>query len=140
MDTSDLLRHQLIKSLTAQHTENVADDAVDLWEQMAAQIVSIVGEGGFNSLYARSVFLTRTTFPWLAAGALSPQADERFAGLKTSLEGQTPAEASAANSLLLLTFTDILAALIGEQLTTRILRSAWGDDASDRAGKEFENE
>lgn len=140
MDTSDLLRHQIIKSLTAQHTENVADAAVILWEQMATQIISIVGEGGFNSLYARSVFLTRITFSWIAAGALPPQAEQRFTGLKTSLEGQTPAQASAANSLLLLTFTDILAALIGEQLTTRILRSAWGDDASDRAGKEFENE
>lgn len=140
MDTSDLLRHQIIKSLTAQRTDNVADAAVRLWEQMATQIISIVGEGGFNSLYARSVFLTRTTFPWLAAGALPPQAEQRFAGLKTSLEGQTPTQASAASSLLLLTFTDILAALIGEQLTTRILRSAWGDDASDNAGKEFENE
>lgn len=140
MDTSDLLRHQIIKSLTAQHTDDVADAAVMLWEQMATQIISIVGEGGFNSLYARSVFLTRTTFPWLAAGALPPQAEQRFAGLKTSLEGKTLAEACAASSLLLLTFTDILAALIGEQLTTRILRSAWGDDASDNAGKEFENE
>lgn len=140
MDTSDLLRHQIITSVTAHHTKNVADVAVRLWEQMATQIISIVGEGGFNSLYARSVFLTRTEFPWLAVGALPPQPDERFAGLKNSLEGQTPAQASAASCLLLLSFTDILAALIGEQLTTRILRSAWGDGASDKAGKEFENE
>ena len=140
MDTSDLLRHQIIISLTAQHTEKVADVAVSLWEQMATQIISIVGEGGFNSLYARSVFLTQSTFPWLAASSLSPQNDCRFAALKTSLEGQTPAQASAASSLLLLTFTDILASLIGEQLTTRILRSAWGYDASDRASKEFEND
>ena len=140
MDTSNLLRHQIITSLTAQHTEKVADVAVSLLEQMATQIISIVGEGGFNSLYARSVFLTQSTFPWLTAGSLSPQADHRFAALKTSLEGQMPAQASAASSQLLLTFTDILASLIGEQLTTRILRSAWGNDASDKAGKEFENE
>ncbi|MHB1592283.1 MAG: hypothetical protein ACYCTW_12250 [Sulfuricella sp.] len=140
MDTSDLLRHQIIISLTEGHTEKVADAAINLWEPMATQIISIVGEGGFNSLYARSVFLTQSSFPWLAASSLSPQNDCRFAELKTSLEGQTPAQASAASSLLLLTFTDILAALIGEQLTTRILRSAWGNDASDRAGKEFKNE
>lgn len=140
MDTSDLLRHQIITSLTAQHTEKVADVAVSLWEQMATQIISIVGEGGFNSLYARSVSLTQSTFPWLAASLLLSQTDNRFAALKMSLEGQTPAQASAASSLLLLTFTDILAALIGEQLTTRTLRSAWGNDASDRASKEFENE
>lgn len=140
MDTRDLLRHQIITSLTARHTEKVADVAVSLWEQMATQIITIVGDGGFNSLYARSVFLTRITFPWLAAGALPPQADQPFAGLKTSLEGQIPAQASAASSLLLITFTDILSTLIGEQLTTRILRSAWGNDASDMFDKEFKNE
>ncbi|OGS98878.1 MAG: hypothetical protein A3K04_11690 [Gallionellales bacterium RBG_16_56_9] len=140
METGSLLRHQIIKSLMAQHTEEVADVAINLWEQMATQIISIVGEAGFNSLYARSIFLTQSTYPWLAASSLSPQTDQRFAELKTSFEGQTPAQASDANSLLLITFTDILAALIGEQLTTRILRSAWGNDLWDRAGKELINE
>ncbi len=140
MANSNLLRHQKINSLMAQHPEKVADAAINLWEQMATQIISIVGEGGFNSLYARSVFLAQSSFPWLATGELSPQQDHRFAQLKTSLAGQTPAQASAANSLLLITFTDILATLIGEQLTATILRSAWGNDASDRAGKEFKNE
>jgi len=140
METSDLLRHQIIKRLMAQHTDKVADASIILWEQMATQIISIVGEGGFNSLYARSVFLTRSTFPWLATGPLPPQADQRFAGLKMSLEGKTPAQACEANSLLVITFTDILASLIGEQLTTSILRSAWGNDASDTPCKEFKNE
>ncbi len=140
MEANDLLRHQIIKNFMAQHNEKVADAAINLWEQLATQIISIVGEGGFNSLYARSVFLTQSTFPWLAASSASPQADQRFANLKMSLEGQMPALASEANSLLLITFTDILTSLIGEQLTTSILRSAWGDDASDRVGKEFKNE
>ena len=118
----DLLRHQIIENLTAPHTEKTADTAVGLWEQMARQIVSIVGEGGFNSLYARSLFLTQASHPRLAAGALSPQAEHRFAPLKTCLETQTPALAREANRLLLITFTDVLATLIGEQLTTTILR------------------
>lgn len=139
METSDLLRHRIIESLMARHAEKAADAAVNLWEQMATEVISIVGEGGFNSLYARSVFLSQTTFPWLAAGSLSSQTDRRFAELKTSLEAQTPAQAREANSLLLVNFTDILASLIGEKLTTVILRSAWGSDASDRAGKEFQN-
>jgi hypothetical protein len=146
----------MINGVMAEHPE--VDAAINLWEQMATQIIAIVGEGGFNSLYVRSVFLTRSTFPWLAAGALPPQADQLFAGLKTSLEGQTQAQVVKASSLLLITFTDVLASLIGEQLTTRILRLAWGsaellarhsNDASDRIGdekllpghpKEFKNE
>jgi len=149
MHTSDMLRHQKIENLMAQHTENIADAAIKLWEPMAMQITSIVGEGGFNSLYVRSVFLTRLKFPWLAAGPLPPQADQSFAELRMSLEGQAPEQAGAANCLLLITFTDILASLIGEQLTINILRSAWGNNASNKAGdvklasghqKEFKNE
>jgi hypothetical protein len=120
----------------AQPTEKAAEAAIDLWERLVAQIISIVGEDGFNSLYARSLFLNQTTFPWLAASPLPPQTDHRFAELKASLEGQTPAQASEANSLLLITFTDILASLIGEQLTTRILHLAWGTDISNSIGKE----
>ena len=57
-----------------------------------------------------------------------------------SFERQSSAQASAANSLLLINFANILASLIGEQLTTSILRSAWGNDASMKADKEFKHE
>ena len=140
MGLSNLQRHQVIESLTKQQTGNVAEAAVVLWAQMATKIISIVGEGGFHSLYARSVFLTQSDFPWLAACPMSPQKDQRFAELKACFASQSPVEASAANSLLLFTFTDILASLIGEELTTSMLRSAWGDNASDQAGKECKNE
>ncbi|OIQ70435.1 hypothetical protein GALL_479530 [mine drainage metagenome] len=139
METSELLRHQKIESLMARPMDNVADAGVELWEQMATQIISIIGENGFNSLYERSVFLTQSSFPWLAADALSSRKGHRFAELKMRLEGQAPAQACEANVLLLITFTDILVTLIGEQLTTSILRSAWGSEASDKAGKEFQN-
>ncbi|MDP2170018.1 MAG: hypothetical protein Q8J96_06315 [Rhodocyclaceae bacterium] len=140
METRDPPRRQLIERLMAQHPEKVADAAIDLWEPMAAKIISIVGEDGFNSLYARSVFLAQPTFPWLAASALSQQTDQRFAELKKRLEGQTPSQAREANSLLLVTFTGILAELIGEPITARILGSAWGDDASTSTSKEFKHE
>jgi hypothetical protein len=140
MENSSLLRRQIINNLMDQHTVKVADAAINLWEQMATQIISIVGEGGFNSLYERSLFLTQSTFPWLSENSTASPTGQRFAELKKSFEGQSPVQASEANSLLLITFTDILASLIGEQLTTSILRSSWGNDASDSPGKEFKNE
>ncbi|MFA5172441.1 MAG: hypothetical protein WC426_12840 [Sulfuriferula sp.] len=140
MQTSELLRHQKINSLTAQDTEKIVDAAIDLWDRMATQIISIVGEAGFNSLYTRSVFLTQSTFPWFTADTLSAQADQRFETLKTSLQKQTPIQACEANTLLLITFTDILATLIGEELTTSILRTAWVNDVTDKTDKEFKNE
>jgi len=139
METTDQLRHQLIERLMAQRTEKVADAAISFWKPLATQIVLLVGEVGFDSLYARSVFVAQSQFPWLAAHPLSPQADQRFAELKASLEGQITGQARAANGLLLITFTDILAALIGEQLTAGILRSAWGNNTSYSTSEEFKN-
>lgn len=137
METSDVLRHEMIKHLMAQHTDNVADAAINLWEQMAVQIISIVGKGGFNSLYARSVFITQATFPWLEVRSVSSQAEHPFTELRMSFQGQESAQVIEANSVLLITFTDILVSLIGEQLTTRILHSAWGNDASIQADKDL---
>ena len=141
METSELLRQQLVKRRMALPSEEeVAVTAIDLWEQMAAQIISIIGEGGFDSLYLRSVFLTQSTYPWLAVVLPQSKTDQRFKDLQISFEGQAPEQAKAANSLLLINFTDILASLIGEQLTIRLLRSAWGEDPSEKPGKELQNE
>lgn len=137
MGTSDLLRHQIIKSLPLLQTKKIPDAAVLIWEQMATQIISIVGEGGFSSLYSRSLVLTQSSYFWLEFDPHSTQAEHRFAELKMCLERQTPAHASEANLQLLITFTDILASLIGEQLTTSILRLAWDYDAADSASKEI---
>lgn len=137
METSNLTRHQLIKNLPQLQSENIPEAAVLVWKQMASEITSIVGEGGFNTLYSRSLVLTQSTYFWLEFNPHLPQTEHRFAELKMCLERQTPEHAREANLLLLTTFTDILASLIGEKLTTSILRLAWGHDAADSAGKEI---
>ncbi len=134
MEPSDLHRHQIIEGLIPRDSDNVVAAAINRWELIATQVVSIIGEGGFSALYLRSLHLAQATFSWLPAHSMSPQTDDRFALLKASLEEQTPELASAANHLLLITFTDILASLIGEDLTIRILHSAWSHDASSQSG------
>jgi len=135
-----LLRHNIIKDHIAMNPEEAVDAAIKLWEQMATEIISIVGEIGFNSLYSRSISLTQSTFPWVAASSKLPLIDQRLPELKIDFDGQSPEKVSEANCLLLITFTDILASLIGEQLTTTILSSAWGNSALANTSKEFENE
>ncbi|NDP48801.1 MAG: hypothetical protein GZ085_10520 [Sulfuriferula multivorans] len=137
---SSLLRHQMIVSLATPPAEKGADAAMTLWEKLSTKIIAIIGAGGFQSLYARSLFIAQAQFPWLATDEVPKQTDQLFAQLKKYFESQTPVQASAANSLLLITLTDILASLIGEALTTSILRSAWDSDASVLAGKGFRNE
>jgi hypothetical protein len=138
MATSDLPRHQIIKILMAQPPEKAADAAIHIWEQMASHIITIIGEDGFNSLYARSLFLSQAKFPWLSTSSPTPNAVHRFDELKTSLEAQAPAQASEANSLLLVTFIEILASLIGAQLTSHILQLAWGINTGNSTNKEFQ--
>ena len=110
-----MLRHQIIESLTASHPEKAADTAIVLWGLLATQIVAIIGVGGFNSLYARSLFLTQSSFPWLTGCELPCPAEQRFAALKNCLRAQASGDAIQANNHLLRTFTDILADLIGEE-------------------------
>ena len=142
MPTSDIRRQQLIEAAMANGANDVADVAIQRWQHLASQLISIIGEGGFNALYIRSVYLTQATHPWIVLDEASHGGDFRFINLKNSLKGQSATEASEASFMLILTFTNILASLIGEALTTSILSSAWGDNASDRdvAGKEFPHE
>jgi hypothetical protein len=137
MTTNNEQRHQMIRSAVTQRPEAIIGTCIHLWERLASELISIIGEGGFQSLYARSVHLTRPTFPSLVLKHPSQESDARFAGLKLSLEELDCAEATEASITLLITFIDILAVLIGEFLTASILHSSWGDDALDTAAKEL---
>ena len=137
MATHDDQRHRMIKRAVMQRPEAIVDVTIHLWQRLASELISIIGEGGFQSLYSRGVHLTRVTFPWIVPSHSSQPTDSAFAGLKICLAGRDFKEASEASAALLNTFIDILIALIGELLTTSILRSAWGDDAVDIVGKEL---
>jgi hypothetical protein len=145
MEAPSLQRQQIIASLLAQQPENIADAAMSHWEKLADEIVSIIGEAGFASLYERTLYLAQPTFPWLTPNSspLQPAPNpngHRFVELGMCLANQTPAHAREAHCLLLTIFTDILASLIGEQLTASMLRAAWGNIASVTPGKENDNE
>lgn len=143
MPTSSEQRQQIIARLLAEQPDNIAEVAVSHWEKLADEIIAIVGEEGFAALFERSWYLAQTSFPWLSNGSSSLQpapGSPRFVDLGERLSNHSPADACTAHSLLLSIFTDILASLIGEQLTLNILRTAWGNLASDTSGKELDNE
>lgn len=140
MDNYDLMRHQLIKTLSAKNNDSTADVAILLWEQIADHIISIVGESGFKSLYVRSIFLNAAKFPWLSAYNPKSEIHNQFTELNLCFKSLKPHQIIEVNNALLITFADILASLIGEPLTTNILCMAWGDAASDIVSKEFNNE
>ena len=140
MQTIGRLRHQTIAGLMSKQTDMTVDALIALWDLVAVQIILIVGEAGFDSLYARSVSLSQSTLPWLPTDSTIAQVGHRFANLKVSFQAQPRALAQEANALLLVTFTDILASLMGETLTATILHTAWDSQVQGNDGQEEINE
>ena len=109
--------------------QTIVDDTIKLWDSLASEIISIIGEVGFQSLYHRSIYLSSAEYPWLAAATNLTPDGSRFGSLRSALQAQDGDQAVAASIALLGTFFDIVIRLIGERLTTNILRAAWGDEA-----------
>lgn len=134
-------RHRSIQRLVvSQPGVSVADVSVSLWIRLAAELVLLIGDGGFLPLYRRSVQLSAANFPWLQPASEEVPLESgstRFAGLKRSIDGRDADEASQASAFLLNTFIDMLARLIGETLTIGILRSAWANMPFDLVDKEL---
>lgn len=147
MDTTQLQRQQIIRQAVLKQPDAIVATSLQLWQNLSQEIISIVGEGGFQSMYVRSLHLAVVRFPWLplpaASGSISgsgivsgASGTARFAALAESLTAQSPQDAAEGSIALLCTFIDTLALLIGEHLMSRILRSAWGDAALHLAVKE----
>lgn len=129
MEAFRLLRQQSIDSLASLQHDTFPHAAIGLWERVAIQVIALVGEAGFDSLYARSVFLAVSSFPWLTESTEPVVYGHRFDRLRSDLEEQPPELALEANRHLLVIFTDTLASLIGEPLTECVWKAAWGNFA-----------
>ena len=97
-------------------------------ERFTQRLAPIIGEGGVTAICDRSLQLTESRFPGLAADRSSDQSTAPFARAQLSLEHQAPAVAANAAVALFTTMSELLISLIGEGLTTRLLREAWPDD------------
>ena len=106
----------------------VAEAAVRTWDQIARELSPIIGEAGFRALYARALHLTTSIYPWLAATEQQHQSSGPFTDLRAGLQRCNYTGAVDASNALLVTFTELLATLIGEALTTRILHSVRAND------------
>jgi hypothetical protein len=123
--------HIIIRKVVTKRPDFLLDDSRLLWQRLCVELVPIIGDGGFASLYARSVNLAGAKFPWILNTETRQPLHASFSEFIASLNNREATEAGEAIITLLIVFTDILATLIGLSLTTRILCSAWGDDAFD---------
>lgn len=137
METTEHPRRQMIDAALARHPEAVAQATVHLWERLAPELISIIGEGGFKPLYSRSLRLACVQYPWMAPGGIVPSGKGNFAELQARLQAQDVTQASHASRALFNIFLDLLASLIGEVLTMHLLQSAWRQEASATPAKDF---
>jgi len=129
-------RWHLMQEALMRRPEAVVPTTIRLWEQLAPELISIIGEGGFEPIYARSLQQAAKQYPWMAKVVLLPPGIAHFTGLQDCLEAQDLIQATQASALLFTTFLDILASLIGEELTTHLLQVAWRLDTPESPAKE----
>jgi hypothetical protein len=102
-----------------------AEATASTWRLVTEQLAPVIGARGLDVLFIRALHQTSAAYPWLEVvvereGSVSP-----LPSLMSCLAGQNPATAAEASITLLVTFTELLATLIGESLTSRLLGPVW---------------
>ncbi len=131
MENNKNARHELIRKAVGdspgiRHAD-VVDHATHVWADLAAHLTPLIGEAGFCALYGRAARLAAPADPWPTAANGARSVKVLLLSLKNNLASIAPEHTAAANFTLLDSFTKLLAGLIGDGLTTRLLKSAWTD-------------
>jgi hypothetical protein len=114
----------------------IADAAIAVWTAIDRALSPVIGERGSAALLQRSVHLVRERYQWLDGIADAMAERDAFAALRAALAAQSPEQAAAAHDGILQTFLDLLAELIGQSLTQRLLRDVWEPPSSGHAVKD----
>jgi hypothetical protein len=126
----------MIRRKLAQCTGSTADAiaiaaaTVAIWPQIAARLAPVIGARGADALFNRALHLTSLSFPWLAVAADRGRGTALLDGIRARLRRQEAAAATAASQEFLYTFTELLADMIGDSLTDRLLGPVWDLPAS----------
>ena len=100
----------------------IASAVVSIWQEIATCLSPIIGKGGVDALYQRSLYLAGRTHPWLmTVHGRTHLAAMGLEALKSTLAEQSSANAAAGGAALLHTFYALLSRLIGASLTERVL-------------------
>ena len=97
---------------------------IQSWRRLAVQLGPLVGDNGFCALFGRACRLVSPEFRWLSTMPPCKSCDAQVGALDTLLASVAPEQAEAAHAALLKTFTELLAALIGQALATRLVDAA----------------
>ncbi|MBQ5946816.1 hypothetical protein [Massilia sp. ST3] len=97
---------------------------IQSWRRLAVQLGPLIGDNGFCALFGRACRLVGPDHRWLAGTPPCKACDAQVGALDAMLASVAPDQAEAAHAALLRTFTELLAALIGQALATRLVDAA----------------
>ena len=103
----------------------IAGELVRLVKDIAAVLTPILGSRGVAALYQRTLHVTRSSHAWVAGPQEVAQPIIDLVALQAPFARQDRDEAAAAATALLHAFHDLLASLIGEPLSERLLDPVW---------------
>jgi hypothetical protein len=125
------LRRNMIRDKLAQcagkapDANAIAAAIVAIWPQLVVQLAPVIGVRGIDALFSRTLHLTRKSFPWVAVAGDVERGISALDAISGRLQRQDASTAAAASCELLVAFTVLLADLIGESLTDRLLAPVW---------------
>lgn len=107
----------------------VAERSLWLWNRIALNLTPLIGEVGFQALYARAVYLALPDCPGFTLARHESSTSDLFQELKAGLVALEYGLAEQCSNILLTKFTDLVASMIGDALMEQILRSAWDESS-----------
>ena len=106
-----------------------AEATASTWRLVTRQLAPVIGARGLDVLFSRALYQSSAAFPWLEAAVDRGGSDSPLPSLMVCLSGQNTSTAAEASVTLLVTFTELLATLIGESLTARLLGPVWASSS-----------
>lgn len=107
-----------------------------IWQEIDAVLSPIIGGPGVAMLYRRSHHLVGPAFPWLASASGDSQGGMDLEALDAALAAQDVVAAASACGVLLQTFHELLASLIGASLTEQLLLPVWANFSGGSAAQD----
>jgi hypothetical protein len=93
------------------------------WELTAAQLTTLIGPRAVTVLLLRALHLASAEFPFLAL--VAAQGNDALPALEAGLSARLPGEALEVGISLMVAFHDLLATLIGNSLSERLMTPVW---------------
>ncbi len=111
---------------TSPDTHDAGAAVERVYATLVINLSFFLGESGSMALIRRSLRLTEGLFPWLAT-LRDTEPHDMVTALGRCLDQQDPDGARDASTVILASLFELLAKLIGVQLTVQIARETWPD-------------